>query len=50
MIEIIQQIGAAAYQEPQSAPETPGAESQPETETDTPNGEDVVEGEFQDAD
>ncbi len=46
LMSVVQELGAAAYQQTQSEAETKTGEAEPEPETGEEDGEDVVEGEF----
>jgi molecular chaperone DnaK len=46
LMSVVQELGAAAYQQSQPEAETETGEAEPEPETGEEDGEDVVEGEF----
>jgi molecular chaperone DnaK len=46
LMSVVQELGAAAYQQSQPETETETGEAEPEPETGEEDGEDVVEGEF----
>ncbi len=51
--EVVQEVGTAAYQQTEQEPGEPGSDPDmgqgPEAESDTPDDEDVVDGEFEEA-
>jgi molecular chaperone DnaK len=46
LMSVVQELGAAAYQQSQAEPETGPSEAESEPESGDEDGEDVVEGEF----
>jgi len=47
--QVLQQVGAAAYQQPGPVPETPGEHQEPDSGPAPDSGEDVVDGEYRNA-